>query len=92
MSDEEREKGHDQYNKELIKMSKINRHQKGLIVETIDDPVFKTIEMRSRPFGKGLGGGGGKYFPGHSLQNKLDGIQIVKNKNRSRSITHNRDF
>ena len=55
-------------------MSKINRHQKGKIVETIDDPIFKTIEMRSRPFGKGFGGGGGKYFPGHNLPNKLDGI------------------
>lgn len=62
------------------------------MIETIDDPVFKTIELRSRPFGKGLGGGGGKYIPGHNLpnrDNRINGIQIIKN--RSKSTTYNRD-
>lgn len=47
------------------------------MVETINDPVFKTIELRSRPFGKGLGGGGGKYMPGQKMVNnpsRVNGI------------------
>lgn len=33
-------------------------------VKDPEDPLFKILGERSIPYGKGLGGGGGKYIPG----------------------------
>lgn len=46
------------------RVSKINLVKQEGTVKDPEDPIFKILGERSIAYGKGLGGGGGKYIPG----------------------------
>ena len=52
------------YQDENKRVSKINLVKHEGTVKDPEDPLFKILGERSIAYGKGLGGGGGKYIPG----------------------------